>query len=141
MKYHPRRKMKRTHGTNSIEKYTQPIAVQSSNSAALSKLTIMDQIPIAEDSSLSVKMLTPVHGQDNPPVIDDSNEPISAQIGDSQINTAQGLAKRIECSSFSADTGVVTWEFSEASVAHVTLEWEVTNSSNKTVQSHFDDDI
>jgi hypothetical protein len=136
--------MKRTDGTNSIEKYTQPITVQSSNSAALSKLTIMDQIPIAEDSSLSVKMLTPVHGQDNPPVIEDSNEPsdsISAQTGDSPINTAWGVGKRIECSSFSADTGVVTWEFSEANVAHVTLEWEVTNSTNKTVQSHFDDDI
>jgi len=87
--------MKPTDDTNSIEKYTQPINVQSPDSAALSKLTVMNQTSVAEDSFLSVKKLTPVHGQDNPPV-EDSNEPpdsVSAQIGDSPINTARGFGK------------------------------------------------
>src|SRR5271169_2445064 len=63
VKYHPRQTITSKRGMvlnkSTVQGYSQLITIRNLKSSPLQKLTIMDQIPISEDKSIIVNMISP----------------------------------------------------------------------------------
>ena len=138
---------------STVQGYSQLITIRNLKSTALQKLTIMDQIPISEDRSIVVNLVSPP--KEN--VINVSDKEISsgltsfgsgsmsskASIRMSVSEKAEKAEKEKDRILWNSDTGKVTWDFIEVKekrTVEVKLEWEVV-SGDRTVHSHFGDKI
>jgi hypothetical protein len=109
----------------------------------------MDQIPISEDRSIVVNMITPPKEQ----VIDVGNKDTSSTFTSfGSVSAGSKTSVRMSISEkggekdrilWNSDTGRVNWDFidvKEKKGVEVKLEWEVV-AGDRAVHSHFGDKI
>ena len=138
---------------STVQGYSQLITIRSLKSSPLSKLTIMDQVPISEDRSIVVNMISPPKEK----VLDVTDPEKVGLLGSfagnaSKSSLRSSISEKLPMSRdekerdrilWNPDTGRVTWDFvdvKEKKTIEVKLEWEVV-SGDRTVYSHFGDKI
>ena len=152
MKYHPRQTVTSKRGMvlnkSTVQGYSQLITIRNLKSSPLQKLTIMDQIPISEDKSIIVNMISPAKEQ----VINIAEKPDTSTGFSSIANSSKGSfkgsisekgEKERDKILWNPDSGRVTWDFidvKEKKTVEIKLEWEIV-SADRTVHSHFGEKI
>jgi hypothetical protein len=133
---------------STVQCYAQLITVRNLKSSPLQKLTIMDQIPISEDKSIIVNMISP--NKDNVINIADKDNLTgfsSVASTSSKASFRGSISEKVEKERdrilWNPDTGKVIWDFvdvKEKKTIEIRLEWEVV-AGDRTVHSHFGDRI
>ena len=157
VKYHPRQTITSKRGMvlnkSTVQGYSQLITIRSLKSSPLSKLTIMDQVPISEDRSIVVNMISPPKEK----VLDVTDPEKVGLLGNFAGNASKSsfrssISEKLPMARdekerdrilWNPDTGRVTWDFvdvKEKKTIEVKLEWEVV-SGDRTVYSHYGDKI
>jgi uncharacterized protein (TIGR02231 family) len=149
VKYHPRQKITSKRGLvlgkSTVQGYTQLITIRNLKSTPLQKLTVMDQIPISEDKSIVVNMLSPSKDA----VINVADNILASSISSggntSKASLRMSFADKGEQDKilWNPDTGRLTWDFfnvKEKKTVEVKLEWEIV-SGDRTVHNRFGDRI
>jgi hypothetical protein len=135
---------------STVQGYSQLITIRNLKSTPLQKLTIMDQIPISEDRSIVVNLVSPPKEI----VINVADKEISSGLtsfgsgsmsskASIRMSVSEKAEKEKDRILWNSDTGRVTWDFIEVKekrTVEVKLEWEVV-SGDRTVHSHFGDKI
>ena len=132
---------------STVQGYSQLITIRNLKSSPLQKLTIMDQIPISEDKSIMVNMISPSKDQvinvsDNSSTTASTSLPISSKASIRASFSEKGEKERDRIL-WNSDAGRVTWDFidvKEKKTVEVKLEWEIV-SGDRTVYSHFGEKI
>jgi hypothetical protein len=130
---------------STVRGYSQLITIRNLKSSPLQKLTIMDQIPISEDKSIFVNVISPNKDQ----VINIAEKDNAS--GFTSISNASKSSVRTSVSEkgdkdkilWNPDSGRFTWDFidvKEKRTIEVKLEWEIV-SGDRTVHSHFGEKI
>jgi Domain of unknown function (DUF4139) len=149
VKYHPRQAITSKRGMvlnkSTVRGHSQLITIRNLKSMPLQKLTIMDQIPISEDRSIVVNMISPAKDQ----VINIADKDASFS-GFTAIPNTSKSSVRMSVSEkerdkilWNPDSGRVTWDFidvKEKRSIEIKLEWEIV-SGDRTVNSHFGEKI
>jgi len=152
VKYHPRQAITSKRGMvlakSTVQGYSQLITIRNLKSSPLQKLTIMDQIPISEDKSIIVNMISPPKDQViNIAEKESSSSGFSAYSNPSKASIRMSVSEKLEKEKdkilWNPDSGRVTWDFvdvKERRTVEVKLEWEIV-SGDRTVHSHFGEKI
>ena len=152
MKYHPRQTITSKRGMvlnkSTVQGYSQLITIRNLKSSPLQKLTIMDQIPISEDKSIIVNMISPSKEQViNIAEKESTSSGFATYSNTSKASIRMSISEKAEKEKdkilWNPDSGRVTWDFidvKERRTVEVKLEWEVV-SGDRTVHSHFGEKI
>lgn len=131
---------------STVQGYSQLITIRNLKSTPLQKLTIMDQLPISEDKSIVVNMISPPKDQVIN-IADKEGLPTGfsaiASSSKSSLRMSVSLDKEKDKILWNPDTGKVTWDFidvKEKRTIEIKLEWEIV-SGDRTVHSHFGEKI
>jgi hypothetical protein len=151
VKYHPRQTISSKRGMvlnkSTVIGYSQLITVRNLKSSTLQKLTVMDQIPISEDRSIVVNLISPPKEA----VINVADKEALTSFGSSsnsskasfRMSISEKGEKERDRIMWNSDTGRVTWDYIDVKAGktvEIRLEWEVV-SGDRTVHSHFGDKI
>jgi hypothetical protein len=155
VKYHPRQTIISRRGMvlakSKVQGYSQVITIRNLKATPLQKLTVMDQIPISEDKSITVNLITPAK-ELLTNVAEKGNAASASSIAPGLLTSSKGsfrssISEKAEKEKdkilWNPDTGRLTWDFidvKEKKTVEIKLEWEVV-SGDRTVQSHFGDKI
>jgi hypothetical protein len=151
VKYHPRQTITSKRGMvlnkSTVIGYSQLITVRNLKSSTLQKLTIMDQIPISEDRSIIVNMISPPKESVVNVADKDTLTSLGSGSNTSKSSLRMSISEKVEKERdriiWNSDTGRVTWDYVDVKAGRtveVKLEWEVV-SGDRTVHSHFGDKI
>jgi len=150
VKYHPRQVIKSKRGMmlnkSTVQCYSQLITIRNLKSTPLQKLTLMDQIPISEDKSITVNVLSPSKDQMiSVADLDKAGGILTSTMskGSLRLSISEKGEKEKDKIVYNPDTGKITWDFFDVKVKKVIeikLEWEVV-SGDRMVYSHFGDKI
>jgi Domain of unknown function (DUF4139) len=151
VKYHPRQTITSKRGMvlakSTVQGYSQLITIRNLKSSPLQKLTIMDQLPISEDKSIVVNMISPPKEQVVNLAEKESSTGFSAASNTSKVSLRSSISEKVEKEkdkiSWNPDSGRVIWDFidvKEKKTVEVKLEWEIV-SGDRTVHSHFGEKI
>jgi hypothetical protein len=134
---------------STVQGYSQLITIRNLKSSSLQKLTITDQIPISEDKSIVVNLISPpkehlTNIADKESLASGFTSMGNSSKGSVRMSISEkGGEKEKDRILWNADTGRVTWDFvdvKEKRTVEVRLEWEVV-SGDRTVYSHFGEKI
>ena len=153
VKYHPRQTITSKRGMvlnkSTVQGYVQLITIRNLKSTPLQKLTILDQIPISEDKSIIVTMISPNKDHVINIADKDTGSGYTSIVGTSSSKSSvrgsisEKGEKERDRILWNPDTGKVIWDFidiKEKKTIEVKLEWEIV-SGDRTVHSHFGDKI
>jgi Domain of unknown function (DUF4139) len=151
VKYHPRQTITSKRGMvlnkSIVIGYSQLITVRNLKSSTLQKLTIMDQIPISEDRSILVNMISPPKEAMINVADKDALTSLGSGSNTSKSSFRMSISEKVEKERdriiWNSDTGRVTWDYIDVKAGRtveVKLEWEVV-SGDRIVHSHFGDKI
>lgn len=151
VKYHPRQTITSKRGMvlnkSTVQGYSQLITIRNLKSSTLQKITIMDQIPISEDKSIVVNMISPYKDQIINVADKDNASGFTSITNTSRSSIRMSVSEKGEKEKdkilWNPDTGRITWDFidvKEKKTIEVKLEWEIV-SGDRTVHSHFGEKI
>lgn len=132
---------------STVQGYSQLITIRNLKSSTLQKITIMDQIPISEDKSIVVNMISPYKDQIINVADKDNASGFTSITNTSRSSIRMSVSEKGEKEKdkilWNPDTGRITWDFidvKEKKTIEVKLEWEIV-SGDRTVHSHFGEKI
>jgi hypothetical protein len=153
VKYHPRQTITSKRGMVSkskVQGYSQLITIRNLKASPLQKLTVMDQIPISEDKSILVNLISPpkellinTAEKDNTSSSGISAALVSSSKGSIRSSISEKSEKERDKILWNPDSGRLTWDFvdvKEKRTIEIKFEWEIV-SGDRTVHSHFGDRI
>jgi len=134
--YHAREKKSSQYGFMLMSKtstvsYTQRITVQNAKSIPLEALKIIDNIPVSQDDSIQVKLISPALSQPGQP---SSRKSIST--GSGVCAQWHGVDDEQALESTIGKDGKLNWVLNipPMKTAHLALQFEVTSPHDVTVQ-------